>query len=542
MSEGLKTTFELLAKTKNEAAARALVPALDSSSPAIQEGALRAILDRRSQIGQREILRRLHKIDDSWRTIIEQKPGRMNHALRDALLSSNAQLCANACKAIVWLHEYDLAPTLITALEDEANASADLAAETLLTLSHLLYEELAAPRDYRNRRDPQIVRRNVLGSLEQSVKRYAKHKRDAVIEAFLMIVNRDNATLAQNLIDPNQAAYLTVLDLLGHSEHGGVIRLLLSFLDDSHPPSAAINVLAERRDGKFLQHLLERFDDDLSSVVKQNIKRVENFAWMSSDLDYTEELDDHGQRRLMRLLVVSGAKRTYVFRMIEHLLAKGRPGGRRAAAQALTEFTGGEANALALTALGDEDPEVQAIALRQLRNRGIPGALPQLIEMLDSPHEVVRQAARENLGEFSFPRFMAAYDTLDERARQSTGHLVKKVDPETASLLMKELRSPARTRRLRALDVAMTMEVVCEVEEAVIELLSDDDYVVRIEAASALAQSDSLLARQALETALSDKSQLVQEAADRALQSLALLPDVSLDAHHEVRSREPAHD
>ena len=488
------------------------------------------------------VLRRLHKIDDSWREIIEQKPGRMNHALRDGLLSSNAQLCANACKAIRWLREYDLAPTLITALEDESNPSADLAAETLLALAHLLYEELAAPRDYRNRRDPQIVRRNVLGSLEQSVKRYARHKRDEVIEAFLIIVNRDNATLSQILLDANQPAYLKVIDLLSHGEQGSVIRLLLSYLDDPHPPSTALQVLSERRDGKFLGHLLERFDDDLSSVVKQNIKRIEQFAWMSNDLDYTDSLDDDAQRCLMRLLIVSGVKRTYVFRMIEHLLAKGLPGGRRAATLALTEFSGGEANALALTALGDEDAEVQAAALRQLRNRGIPGALPQLIEMLDSPHEVVRQAARENLGEFSFPRFMAAYDTLDERARQSTGNLVKKVDPETPSLLAKELRSPARTRRLRALDVAMTMQVVREVEETVIELLSDADYVVRIEAAAALAQSDSLLARQALEVALSDKSQLVQEAADRSLQLLTLTTGLGLETERDIHSREPAHD
>ena len=63
-------------------------------------------------------------------------------------------------------------PALINAAEDESNPNRDLVADTLLQLAELLYDELAAPRDYRNRRDPQLVRQHVLGSLEQSVRRY----------------------------------------------------------------------------------------------------------------------------------------------------------------------------------------------------------------------------------------------------------------------------------------------------------------------------------------------------------------------------------
>ena len=46
VDEGLAITFELLKTTDNEAAVRALIPALDSPDPAIQEGALVAILNR----------------------------------------------------------------------------------------------------------------------------------------------------------------------------------------------------------------------------------------------------------------------------------------------------------------------------------------------------------------------------------------------------------------------------------------------------------------------------------------------------------------
>ena len=52
---GLAQTLAVLAETKNEAALSVLVPGLDSREQAIQEGALRALLARRSPAGQRAI-------------------------------------------------------------------------------------------------------------------------------------------------------------------------------------------------------------------------------------------------------------------------------------------------------------------------------------------------------------------------------------------------------------------------------------------------------------------------------------------------------
>ena len=57
--------------TKNEAAVELLVKGLDSAEPLVQLGSLRALLERRSQQGQREILRRLPDHADAWRPTID---------------------------------------------------------------------------------------------------------------------------------------------------------------------------------------------------------------------------------------------------------------------------------------------------------------------------------------------------------------------------------------------------------------------------------------------------------------------------------------
>ena len=66
------------------------------------------------------------------------------------------------------------------------------------------------------------------------------------------------------------------------------------------------------------------------------------------------------------------------------------------------------------------------------------------------------------------------------------------------------------------------MEVVKHVEDEVIELLQNDDHMVRTEAARTLALATSSHANVALQQALLDRSVAVQEAASEALQRKGL--------------------
>lgn len=524
VTQGLAGTFRLLTKTKNEAAVALLIPALDSPFLAIQDEALKALLDRHSVAGQKEVVRRLHEINPRWEAIIDERHGRMSAGLRDAVLATNAQLCQNGCRAALWFHEYDLVPALVNAAEDESNPNRRLVAETLLKLAELLYEELAAPRDYRNRRDPQVIRQHLIGSLEQSVRRYSKHRIDEIVEAFLLLVHRENVTLRQILADPLDPSYRPMIEMLTRSSRGGLIRLVLSFLDDAAPPSAAITLLAHRSDARFIECLAHKIGSDPSATVCSNLKKIDNLAWLQGAPTLLEKLDDAAQAGAVQLAMRSSMSRRAVMTMLDFLLAKGTVGGRRAAAAALAQFNGAEANTLALRGLTDSDPQVQASLLLQLRQRGIPGALAKLVEMLESPHEVVRQAVREGLSEFNFKRFLAAFDMLDDEVRRSTGVMVKKIDPEALAGVIEEMTAKSRTRRLRGIGVAVAMDAVSDLEQAFIERLGDEDHVVRAEAARALGTCRSQASLEALGAARADRSLVVREAADESLERLQTAP------------------
>jgi HEAT repeat protein len=513
----LEITLKFLAKTRNEAADAVLLPALDSKRPEIRDGALRALLQRGSVDAQRYAVAHLHTFDVQWRSLVNEYRGRMSIAIRDAVLSQTVQLCKNGCELLLQFREYELAPALVNAAEDETNPNRGAVAHTLLQLAELLYEELSAPVDPYSRRDPQRLRHQFVATLEQSLLRYNRHRVVAVLESFLLLANRDNGTLKSILSDPRNGNYLPVADMLTHSPRPGVMRLLLSFLDDPHAPSAAITLLAYRHDDKFIESLLRKTGNEPAGVLAHNLRRIENIAWLSSEEVILQKLDEAQQRSAVTLGVRSGVNRRVVYKMLESLLLRGKAAGRVSAAAALAEFNGAEANTLAMEALYDSDPEVQAKILPQLRQRGIPGAVSKLIELLDSPHPVVRAAARESLAEFSFKRFVAAFDMLEEEVRRSTGEMVAKVDGDTIPLLLEELRSPARSRRLRALAMTAVMNLAPRIEYDLHERLLDEDHLVRAEAARVLALCDTPDTHEVLREALTDTSLIVREAAESSL-------------------------
>ncbi len=521
VSEGLATTFDYLARTENQAAVQVLIPALDSPDRAIQEGALHALLRRRSLVGQNEILRRLHLIDDRWKAIIEEHRTSMSHALRHAVLDVSPQLAANGCQAILWLREYDLLPALINALEDEANPNAALAAKTALELVDLFYAELTSGKPSQAVRDPDLLRQRMTNCLEESVRRFTRHRRLEVIEAFLTLAAHDNATLKQILLDPLDSRYLTVIDALTHSPRCGARRLVLDFLEDPHAPSAVLALIAHRSDFEFIELLLDRIGREPSTFIQHNLTRIGNVTWLHNPRPLIDRLDDGKQQALVQLVMASSMNRLEAFQTIAYLIVQGKSAGRRAAAMALAEFHGVEANQLALKALLDDDDEVQARAIRQLRDRGIPGAISILLDMLASPSAAVQAAARESLSEFRFPRFLASFDMLDEEVRSTTGKLVRKIDPSTIPLLEEETHSLSRRRRIRALQMASAIEAVAELQDSVLRLLIDEDHLVRVEAARALGQVKSLEAYAALSDAKHDRSLTVREAAAASLEKIA---------------------
>ncbi|HEY2761714.1 MAG TPA: HEAT repeat domain-containing protein, partial [Pirellulales bacterium] len=446
---GLSITFDTLLKSRNEAATELLLDALSAATDEIQDAALEALLKRRTIAGHRQLLLRLPMLAPRQRAIVAANHHRLGRVVRDAILSRDDAEFARGSEVAAEFRDYETLPTLLQVAEDGSNAHRESAAGYILQLAEALYQELAAPRAIVVQRDPQLMRTHVLHSLEHSVVRYSQHRRTEIVEAFLLLSPRENPLLVRILGNPMDAAYLPVIDMLTHSTRGGIVRLVLSYLDDPCAPSSILTVMSRRSDPKFLENFLHRLGSQASAVVNQNLKRINALSWMENQVKLVDSFDVIAQQGAVHLARTSSIQRGVAYNLIEHLMRRGKTEGRQAAAAALASFHGADANRLVCDCLRDPDPVVQSHLIGQLRSRGTPGALQTLLSMLDHPHEVVRAAARRNLEEFSFDRYLTAFEMLDERVRRDTGPVVRKVDPTAPKRLAEELDARSRTRRMR---------------------------------------------------------------------------------------------
>jgi HEAT repeat protein len=536
MSRGSATTFDLLAATSNEAAAAVLIGALDSAHREGRDLALAALLNRRNRTAELNVLGRWNEISLRWKTQIAERAGWLSNAIRLALVNHDPKLYECGCAAAAFIRDYDLIPVLVESALDRSHPSAPRAAAATLELAELLAEELAGPRDYRIRRDPHLQRHHVLPSLERAALALGEDRSQELVAAFLVLCDRENAALKRTLQSPHDRSFAPLANVLATSSQPAVERLLLSYLDDSHAPLGAMQIIARRSDVSFLRHLTRKIGSQPSDTVRGNLRRIDSIPWIGEKLTLIDALRDAEQPGAVQLAVGSAISRLESLAVVQHVLENGQPAGRRAAAEALNQLKEPGTDELVLRVFEDKDPQVRAAGALQLRERKIPGAIQRLIGLLESPHEVERAAARASLIEFSFERFDASFDELAPQARAATGLIVRRVSPDAASRLQPEFDAPVRSRRKRALEMAVTLDIVAQLMEPVCELLKDDDQYLRIEAIRVLANVDDPLARQALRDALLDSAPLVQQAAEAALATWARGDTVSAVATRDTVS------
>jgi hypothetical protein len=509
---GLSNTLHFLAETENEAAVPVLLAALGTVDRRRPKQALQALLQRSSPAAETEVLIQWHKLTEPMRQLVAERPDWLSGAIHSALAGSRdsadaQQLYRNACDAALVTRDYDQIPALAAAAADLKNPWAQQAAEVVLLLAEMLFEELHLPRDYRVRRDPQLQRDNLLPSLERMADSVDQHRKAELVEALLLLADRDTATVKRILQSPRDPSYPVVVRVLEQSSRPGVIRLLLSYLDDPHAPRAALDTLAGRRDLQFIRQLLRKIGNQPPQVVRNNLHRIEEIAWLSDASAVYGALAESEQAAAIQLASEANLAPAQALQILSLGLQDGSPGGRRAAAAGLVKFSGPEADEVAWQALDDDDPVVRAQAVTRMGKHATPTVIPRLIEMLDSPHQLEREAAQACLDEYNF-----------------------------------EMQAPIRVRRARAIEIAILLQMIPDLFDAIRPLLDDEDQYTRIDAIRALATCDLEESKQALRRALLDHSPLVVKAAEDALAKFSAVHESDVGSQFLESSMSPLAD
>jgi len=158
-----------------------------------------------------------------------------------------------------------------------------------------------------------------------------------------------------------------------------------------------------------------------------------------------------------------------------------------------------ETEAIVTEAIDDEDPYVQATALRQVRKLNSSQGMMLILQKIDSPHSVVRDAVKMMLPEFQIRRFLNSFDQLNEEQRIQTLNIVRKIDPTLPEVLAREIQGDNAVMKARALKSIEIGNMVGLLEEPLCNvLLQDEVAVMRVKAAALLASGKREISRLSL--------------------------------------------
>ena len=175
---------------------------------------------------------------------------------------------------------------------------------------------------------------------------------------------------------------------------GGVIRLVLSFLDDPTAASSAITLIAHRSDSRFIECLAHKVGAEPSAAAAANLKKIENIAWLQSEPTILDTLDDAAQVGRLQLADPLGhqpPRRVANGRVICCSRAVLKAASRRGRVGSVQWIRG--QRALFASHRRRRSCRASQCAAATAAT-GIPRTLTRLVEMLESPHEVVRGAIR----------------------------------------------------------------------------------------------------------------------------------------------------
>lgn len=526
----LHRTFDALAKSHNEAATPTLIAALAAGDGPIFEGAIAGLCLRRTKAGHLAVLREWDRLTPQQRQLVEKGRSRMGAALREALLEGDDGLFRAAIEFVDSSGDFDLIPTLVMVAEQPNDQRSRIAVELTLRLVDQLVNWIATHEPVVGR-DPQTIRYCVLESLERSVERFHQHERAELLEAFIVLAGPYSKTLNTILTAPFHPCYQALVEVLATSPNPAVLRLLSDMLTGKETPHVIQHVISKRTDRPFREALLAIELDPENAPLMRNVARLKFLACCEDTSVVCNQFTAEQQAAAVRLLAATGAGDDYKLSLIDALLKHGSLAGRIAACTALHAVPGQQANKLLLKALDDSEGAVQAAAVRQLRERRIPGTLSKLVELVSSPNEEVAAAAREALSVFSFDNYASRFDIMDEGARHSMGVRVAKIDRTAMMRLREELSHANRRQRIRAMQMASAMGMLPSLADALVERLQDDDHVVRATAAEFLQFCSASDVRNALLTALGDASVSVQRAAKNSLEAMNALPEELASEH-----------
>jgi len=514
-------TVKFLVQTENPAANDILRILLDDPDWKTKAQAFDALFLKRDNTISLDLFSRLLLNEEEWLNTTAVNPDRMGRLADAAIRSNDLELIRQAIDLTLRHKLYDGLKSILPLMDSPKEELAVLAANAVYGLCEKFYEELAACTSATEMRNFDRRREWIVSELEDTVRRFGVHGMIEPVKALLIVTRKDYESFLGIMTDQHSQTVKTILNLLETGDHGGYLRLLLSFVMDAGSPPLIDQILCRRKDVKFVRYLLQVIGPTaLPPDVKQAFKRFKDFDWLPIDNPDLPEILEGMEGGFVQLITNISLPRERVIELLRYVFAKCSPEGRRIAAEAFRGFTGDDFNALIMEVVNDPDPTVCSIILKIIKSRGFKGADQAIMHCVEQRSEpAVLQAVYDLMPDFHIDSYLQKVIQLTETGAALLGRIVHKIDPGTDKALASEITSIIPVRRIAAIKAFQYMGLGKEQQDTIIQLMqSDDDMNVRLAACQALATILTIEAIRALKDATQDPAFALRSAATEAVE------------------------
>ncbi len=501
MNEAVERTFHVLTSSKGKAARRTLHFAISSSEPSISLLASRKVLEHNSAAGIFELVKKFNRLTPEQYDLLAANTEKLGPPVRMALLNEDHIVQENALSAIRKLRPYALIPLLMQHLDHGSQSGHTGVAQW--AVNHLVEFFTQEFHGHVPRKTSYgYILSEIVESLEKGFASWQTHERMIFLDVFFRLSERLDVLgdeLREMTANPNHPAHGAFIRKLAGSQDPHVMRFLVRQLESTVAPNSLLVAAARREDRAFLRMLLESVGYHPSVALQENLSRIKRFEGRGNLRAGLAEFDEGRQRFLVELVRCSGMGDYEKTAVYENVLRFGNRHGKTAVLEHLRQSATPDGDRLVILAIESDDPEVQAAALSQLRERKVRNSTGLLLRYVDSPHERVRQTISDELTEFRMDRMLQSLDALSDEQRKFMLKIVKKIDPKMRETIARELENPEQRQKDFLLNLITEEKTVVTYEASLMKLVEqENDFFLRLKALKLLALGINESSRQFL--------------------------------------------
>lgn len=498
-------TYDVLANTRNPAAAEALLSGVASSSPEVRTKCIKILLGRPELEARAVIVSQWNLLDATTRASLANNKFELQPAARQLVQSGSLAQKQAAIGAICDLDITSALGDLIPLALDKQNPVGEAAMKALLEICERWGTKA------RTGRDVPTVRTPMIDTLSRVVQEYPMHKNSDIIDAWLMLVAWEDSAQRAIINDPVHPAFRVLLERFWHSQHTSILQLLGGYLWRASTPKSVLSVLCERPDTTLAVCIAELMDEKLVSAALRRLRELPPMASLNG-LAVRSGLPVNIQRKLWLMLSANSPSIEPVLSGAVTMSKLGSSEGRKLAAEIVRNCRRKDLQTIV--------QHLQHASANPDDTRSVGAHLQVILDWIGGASTVLNTAAREFYSDCTLERLLEVVRQWPAPLCRALAQVVCRLDPEVVPQLLKALESPAPRKRIIALQAIRLMDLKSEVNERLLPLVHDPRLEVRIPAIDLLAALGAPQLVELLPELLDDPTTDVQEAALRAKRRL----------------------